>query len=285
MKIIVMPRIFLMQGSALADTIRILKEFIVPRNEDLAINFSELREINKSDLMVLIAQIEKSVLTNRNKIYRVGRFSSVKILKDLLHKNTEVLHKYKEFPLPYLNDAEKQKLVDPLVIDSVVKDLKKIGIKEYYFPFNVILTELIGNAVEHGIENRKISWWLTHDVDRKAKCVKYTFVDMGSGIINSHKKAGLPFKYIFSGRKKIVIDAFLGKLGSSTKFVNRGRGLPQLRKMIEDEIISNFTVITNNVSLTIQNKKFSARSNPDFIGTYYSWTIDQNNYHKWKSIQ
>ena len=32
--------------------------------------------------------------------------------------------------------------------------MKKIGIKEYFTPFNVFLTELIGNAVEHGIENK-----------------------------------------------------------------------------------------------------------------------------------
>lgn len=253
MKIVLLPRKFLMEREFLALTIKTLKRFITIKDEQLAINFSELEEIRKGDLIVLFAQIEKSIFSNGNKIYRVGRFTSVKILKELLKSNTSVLHKYMEISIPYLNDSEKQKLINPFLIDSIVKDLKKIGIKDYYFPFNVLLTELIGNAVEHGIENRKISWWLTHEIDRIGKSIKYTFVDMGTGIIQSHKKAGLPIKYIFLGDKKIVKDTFFGKLGSSTKFSNRGRGLPQLRDMIEKQIISNFVLITNSVSLNFEN--------------------------------
>ena len=100
------------------------------------------------------------------------------------------------------------------------------------------------------------------EIDRNTKVAKYTFVDMGSGIVASHKKAGLPIKYFLLGQKQIVKDTLFGRLGSSTKVSNRGKGLPQLRDMIERHIISNFVLITNNVSLTFENGSFVAKTNP-----------------------
>ena len=285
MKILMLPRKFLMQGKSLAGTINTLKKFILIRNQRFAINFSELEEIRKGDLIVLLAQIEKSNISNNNKIFRVGRFTSVNILKEVFKTTGTVFHTYHEISVPSLSDSEKQTLINPVVIDSVVRDLKKIGIKNYYFPFNIILTELIGNAVEHGIQNKKINWWLTHEIDRRAKVAKYTFVDMGSGIIHSHMKAGVPIKYKILGPRRIIKDSFFGILGSSTKLSNRGRGLPQLRDMIERNIVSNFILITNSVTLTFENNSFVTARNPDFTGTYFSWTIDQNNYQKWKNSQ
>jgi hypothetical protein len=142
---------------------------------------------------------------------------------------------------------------------------------------------LIGNAVEHGIENENINWWLTSEIDYGSKTAKYTFVDMGLGIIGSHKKAGLPFKYYFINDHRVVLNALSGKLGSSTKEPNRGKGLPQLNEMIVKEVVSNLIIITNNVSLNFRNGSFVTTSNPNFVGTYFSWTIDHNNYQKWKN--
>lgn len=274
-----------MCGNSLNSSIKCLTELNNVRNQSISLNFSQINVMGKGDLMVLFAQIEKSIISHKNKIYRVGQFSSNKVIKNYLKSNSLIFHDYKEFPNPILEDSEKQKFVNPFVIDTLVNDLKKIGIRDYYFPFNTFLTELIGNAVEHGLKSKKISWWLTHEINRADKIIKYTFVDMGLGIVNSHKQAGLPFKYNFFKTKKIVIDSFFGKLMSSTKQVNRGRGLPQLREMIEREIISDFHLITNRVSLNYFNGKFETSNNPDFLGTYYSWSVNPQNFIKWKNSQ
>lgn len=249
MRVIKIPSFFLLEGTHLKNSILRLNELIRTRNSELAIDFSELQEIRKGDLMVLLAQLEKSILSNKNRIYRKGSLPRIKKVKDLLTTTDKILHMNKAIAIPQISDSEKAQLINPVQIDSIVKDLKKIGIKEYYYPFNVFLTELVGNAVEHGIENLNINWWLSHEIDMKAKIAKYTFVDMGLGIVDSHKKAGLPFKYFFLSNKHIVLDSLFGRLGSSTKQINRGRGLPQLREMIEKELITNLVLITNNVSL------------------------------------
>ncbi len=285
MKTIKMPKSFLLKDGSMRNTILTLSKLIETKNKEIAIDFSEIQELEKGDLMVLFAQMEKSIITHRNKLFRKGRLPSEKKIKTTLLSADKIFHINKAIEIPEISDAEKEKLLSPRLVDDIVKDLKKIGIKEYYYPFNVFLTELIGNAVEHGIENKNINWWLTHEIDRKNRIVKYTFVDMGMGIINSHKKAKLPIKYYFFSDKRIVLDALFGKLGSSTKMSYRGRGLPQLREMIENGLVANLTLITNNVSLNFQNGVFIANKNPNFVGTYYSWTIDQNNFQKWKNSQ
>lgn len=288
MKIITIPTQFILKDTHLEPAIKTLYELIKTKRGKLALDFSQIQEMGKGDFMVLLAQIEKSILTNRNSLFRKGKLPVSKHIKTMLVSADNMFHVNQPMTIGAigeLNDSERQKLLNPSLVDNIVKDLRKIGIKEYYFPFNVFLTELIGNAVEHGIENKNINWWLSHEIDRKNKIVKYTFVDMGLGIIKSHKKAGLPFKYKFLKNHRIVLDALYGKLGSSTKKSYRGRGLPQLREMIENEFISDLNLITNDITLNFHEGHFNVNKNPNFVGTYYCWTIDQNNYHKWKNTQ
>ncbi len=286
MRVIKLPDYFLLTDRHSKSTIISLSKLVEFSEIELGIDFSQLQEIEKGDFMVLIAQLEKSILSQKNKIFRHGKLPDNKRIKELLTKPADqIFHVDKALTLPKITDSEKAKLINPDLIDSIVKDLKKIGIKEYYYPFNIFLTELIGNAVEHGIENKKINWWLTHEINRKNKIARYTFVDMGLGIIESHKKAGLPLKYYFQRKENVVLDALFGRLGSSTKLTNRGRGLPQLRGMIENGFVENLVLITNSVTLKYSNGVFETSRNPNFVGTYYSWTIDQNSFQKWKNIK
>ena len=112
----------------------------------------------------------------------------------------------------------------------------------------------------------------------------YVFVDMGKGIAGSHKEAGLPFKYLFLGDKYIVQDSFSGSLISSTKQSNRGKGLPFIKDLVEKGIISDFQLITNRVCLEYVNEEFVYERIPNFDGTYYAWSINIENFNKWKSI-
>lgn len=283
MKIIKLPHTFKLKDSSLKVTISTLTKFLKPKKKIVTIDFSGLNTTTKGDIMVLMAQIEKSIITKQNKIYRKGSLPKNHKVKKILMSSMDLVHVNKNIEVNKLEESEKAKLLNPNIIDSVVKGLKKAGIKEYFTPFNEFLIELIANAVEHGISNRNINWWLTHEIDWKKKEVKYTFVDMGLGIVGSHKKAGLPIKYKFLPDKNIVLDALHAKLGSSTKESNRGRGLPQLRAMIEKGFVSNLSLISNNVSLRFENDKFVSTSNRCFVGTYYSWTIDKKCFERWKN--
>lgn len=177
---------------------------------------------------------------------------------------------------------ELAKDVNPIVIDREVQNLRKIGIVEYYERFSNFLTEIIGNATEHGIKDKAINWWLWRDKDQVNKRMKYAFVDMGTGIITSYKKAGLPFRYWFKRDSTILLDALNGKLGSSTKQENRGRGLPAIREMVEKGFISDFRITTNNISLHYENGEFVCTRHRDFVGTFIAWSIDRDNFNIWK---
>jgi len=283
MKIIKIPITFELKNNSLKNSISTLIKLVIPNRDSLAIDFSRLEITSKGDLMVLIAQLEKSIITKHNKIYRRGKLPTGKKVKELLLSSMDLVHVNKDITVNKLDESEKAKLLNLNIVDSIVSGLKKIGIKEYFIPFNEFLIELIANAVEHGIENKNINWWLTHEIDQKNKEIKYTFVDMGLGIINSHKKAGLPIKYFFLQNKFVILHALYAKLGSSTKETNRGRGLPQLRLMIEKGFFSNFVLISNNVSLHFRNNQFMSSNNRNFVGTYYSWTIDKKCFEQWRN--
>lgn len=278
-----MPSPFSMDKSFQDKTIRFLRRLIFVKPVFIAIDYSKLRKITKGEVTVFYAQIEKGNLEFGKKYFRSGKLPKNKEVKELLTIPNKKESTHQLFYLQKeLSDAEKAKLLYPDMIDKIVGDLRKIGISEYYFPFNTFLTELIANAVEHGIQNKNINWWLTQDLNRVDKKIVYTFVDMGIGIVQSHKKAGLPFHYNFFSSRKIVKDAFLGKLGSSTKEIDRGKGLPQIRDLISKNIVSDATIITNNVSLTFNNNYIQTAQTFNFVGTYYTWTISANNVKSWK---
>jgi len=285
MKRIKLPTNFTLEKHNNKGIINVLNKFTKVKNQTIEVDFSELTFLRKGDFIVLLAQIEKSIIEMKNKVKRINSSPKNYKIRKLLIEFDNIFHINRSITKNEQFDSEKDINTD--LIDSQVINLKKIGIKEYYYPFNVFLTELIGNAAEHGIESKKINWWLTNELIRREHRIDYTFVDMGLGIVNSHKKAGLPFRYFFKVNKDrhIVIDSLFGKLGSSTKQSNRGRGLQQLRDMVEKEIVSNFTLITNSVSLHFEEGMFRVSKNPNFTGTYFSWSIDKDNYLKWKNSE
>ena len=122
-----------------------------------------------------------------------------------------------------------------------------------------------------------------HSIDYKSRTVKFVFVDMGKGIVDSYRKAGLPAEYKRKPDDEILLLALNGVLGSSTKEPNRGRGLPQIRDMVENSLISDFVLITNTVSLRYNNGQFKKTAHQNFVGTYYSWTINKENFILWQN--
>lgn len=272
-----------MENEHICEAIRTLSMMIGNDKDCYELDFSRVKNLRRGDLMVLVAQIEKSIKRG-NQLIRIGNFPDGKKIRLMMAHIFNVKHdKTIHWQINDANDFQRAKNLIPEVLAQIVNDLWKIGIREYFYPFNTFLTEIIGNAVEHGIKDKEINWWLDREVNRTENTIKFTFVDMGKGIVESHKKAGLPFKYIFSSDSKVVLDSFSGQLRSSTKLPNRGRGLPQLMEMIEKEWVSDLVVITNSVSLQYKDDNFVVTEIPNFRGTYYCWTINSNNFQKWKS--
>lgn len=294
------PEHFFMQQGYLKSVIPALKKIVSTTKNIVYIDFSSVQGMTEGSYMTLLAQVEKAYMKNANKTIRISlnlprskevinilvkqkkyKHTNIKLTSDVINKAINKV-KLTSADIPH---AEVNQIIDTDYADATVLELKSIGIKDYYQPFYDFLIEVIGNASEHGLLNKNINWWMLKYKDQSRKCMTYVFVDMGLGIIESYRRSGLLKRYSLRDKKKIPLDALYGKLGSSTKKDGRGRGLPQIREAVEKGIVSDFVLITNSVSLHYIDSKFVVTTNPNFIGTYFSWTINKENYLTWKNSQ
>lgn len=285
-----LPKNFIFTDLYLRSTIATLNKFSSFWGDKLKIDFSEVKKIGKGDLMVLMAQIEKNVFNKGKKITITGKMPQIvkNLFKEKAHHIIITKENFNKYEV-----AEKTNQVNPVIISKNVVALEQVGIKKrssdgfgFYERIEAFLSEIIGNAVEHGIKENNLNYWLCHEKDKNS--IKFTFVDMGVGIARSHKKARILLLYRLMGKfgeNKIILDSLYKKLPSSTKKEGRGRGLPEIREMIEKEWVSDFLLVTNKSAIRYINNKFKVSNNKNFKGTYYSWTISKNNFEKWKSTK
>ncbi len=280
---IYLPSEVLMDASHIPDVIRVLRKMIMLPHKNIILDFSNVTDISKEGYMIIMAQGEKAFYRGKSIYLRSIPLRRKKVAYVVLGRNDghKTYHDYVKLSKDDHNPFFQSSHINPAVTLGIEKELKRIGIRDYY-EFNSLVTELLGNAIEHGIARLNINWWMYHYKDSTSKTITFVFVDMGIGIIDSYKKAGLPSSYNKKSDVKILLDALDGKLGSSTRQPNRGRGMPQLKHMVEKNWISNFALTTNTVSLRYIDNEFVPMQHSNFVGTYYSWTINKENYLIWK---
>ena len=277
------PEKFLIESEYLDKVIPALRKIVTKPTDEIILDFSHVTDISEGAYMVMLAQVEKAISRGRKVTLKAKTIKTLKVWQ-ILTKDKNYKHKNIEIT----NDILKAEYANKLhtdEVDELVEDLKKLGFTSYYQPFYDFLVELIGNSVEHGIQHKNINWWLWKERDSRKKCFRYVFVDMGVGIINSYKESKMLSLLRFFNKQKLLLDAFDGKLGSTTRKPGRGRGLPQIKDIVNKGLLSDFVLITNNVSLQYKDNKFITSSNPNFVGTYCSWTISKLNFIVWKNIQ
>lgn len=277
------PEKFLMDIDCLNKVIPALRKIVTKPTDEVTLDFSNVSDISEGAYMAMLAQVEKAASHNKKVFLKASTIKTLKVWQ-ILTKDKSYKHKNVEISNDVLGAEFANKLYTDEV-DELVEELKKLGFTSYYQPFYDFLVELIGNSVEHGIQHKNINWWLWRERDSRKKCFRYVFVDMGVGIINSYKESQiLPFMS-FLNKQKLLLDAFDGRLGSTTGMPGRGRGLPQIKDIVEKGLLSDFVLITNNVSLQYKENKFITSNNPNFVGMYCSWTISKSNFTVWKNIQ
>ena len=281
-EVILLPSRISMSQDDFPEFVKSLRRIINNRFRRILIDFSQVTNLDYESYVVIVAQAEKAFYKDKNvAIYRIPNTRKVRNIIFGKNSNHKVYHQNNPFPSLNSEYYLKDDQITPQITERIEKELRKIGVKDYY-ELNTMVAELVGNAIEHGIRHRNINWWMYHYMDNKTRTVRFVFVDMGKGIIDSYRKAGLPKQYQRMGDDDILLLALKGVLGSSTKEPNRGRGLPQIRDMVEKSFISDFVLITNAVSLRYQNGTFEQNKHQNFVGTYYSWTISKENFNLWR---
>ena len=151
-----------------------------------------------------------------------------------------------------------------------------------------LFIELMANAINHGFkDSEKARWFLSssQEISKSEKICRFAFIDNGQGIIDTLKLKSLfqeflkNIKSFFNKDNQLLISAFKGEIGSRTKLDYRGKGLPTIYKTMEEKIISNLFVLTNNVILDFKDNKFYDIS-INHSGTFYYFELSNDNLNK-----
>lgn len=178
-------------------------------------------------------------------------------------------------------DHTKNKLVG-MEIRKAMKELT--GTYRPYQPVYSVIQEICGNSVEHANETTVNKNWLI-SVFYGKKCVTFTMVDIGKGILGTlRKKTSQKVKDFVQFRNEVetLRGAFTRRYQSNTWEINRNKGLPKINDYQEKGYISNLRVVSNNVMLDFGGSA-SHQLKTNFRGTFYTWTLTVEDIHKWNT--
>lgn len=155
-------------------------------------------------------------------------------------------------------------------------------------PIQRLCVELMANAINHGFKDSKNArWYMSYSEgnNNSEKICKFAFIDNGMGIVetlkmkNIFKEIQQYFTSLFVGEYELLLSAFRGEIGSRTKLDYRGKGLPEIYKAMENNIISNLFILTNEVILDFKNNKFY-NIDINHKGSFYYFELSNKNLEK-----
>ncbi len=268
------PHIFTINRDCLLPFFSFINKAFINCNKDILIDFSSVKNKHLSNgiKLILHAYAEKHFLIKKKMVYAKN---TPKDLHDLSFRRVKLNNKVRnignvtQLPASSLNFS---------VINDLMGSLKKIGIdtknqqySEKYERVKAVITEIFANAIEHGIKEKDLNIWITTEKDNADNKIYFTFVDLGIGIAHSHKKARLIYKICKDSY--IVKRSLQGKIPSSTREVNRGKGLPEILDTIKDSLIDDFILVSNKAAIFYNEEEICTRDIPLFSGTYFSWSV------------
>ena len=150
--------------------------------------------------------------------------------------------------------------------------------EEIFEPLYNIIIEIMQNTNNHaGDQKGMYDWWMhIYNVPETSQSI-YTFLDLGVGIFES-----LPVKNwivkLFKGlgfqssNIDLIEKLFAGEIKSRTGRADRGKGLPQVLELSQDNAFSEFVLITNNIYADLKNKSYRELDGY-FSGTLFYWVL------------
>lgn len=155
---------------------------------------------------------------------------------------------------------------------NVVKHLT--GVENHLPKLRTILLEICGNSIEWAeTYNKQWLFGVKYDDDKAI----FTVTDVGKGILktlNKKFKHKLRDTFLMKQDDEILQGAFIKKYGSSSRKINRNKGLPSIKNGSDIGIIQNLKVLTNNVILHYDKEfKSEVLNKHSFGGTLYRWEV------------
>lgn len=192
------------------------------------------------------------------------------------------------------------KNVEPVLSLPIMKEssITIWGEKRIDSGLHSVLMELMQNTNNHassGMIGEK-HWWLSVNHDKKNKKVSFVFVDHGVGIfrsLNGKSPDSKWYGWFEKAKSSLGVETneeclkqlLLGNLHRTvTQKSYRGKGLPNIKRMLDLNRISNLHVISNNVYSNVDKNEYKLL-NKEFDGTFFYWELCENNINSPWTIQ
>ncbi|WP_192820427.1 hypothetical protein [Rufibacter sp. LB8] len=153
------------------------------------------------------------------------------------------------------------------------------GVDGYSDQIITLLKEIGGNVIEWSNSYNQL-WQIGFYKDNDR--VIFNVTDLGKGILESlyiSQKLKMIDLFFFRDSLQILSRAFERRYGSLSQEINRNKGLPSIKRIFDENKITNLIVVTNEVLLNFKQPKKSIilqKSNLKFHGTFYQWELDKN---------
>ena len=170
---VLLPKNVTMSANDFPAFIKALNKVLESRYKLIYLDFSRVVDIDYEGYLVILALSERAFY--KDKKLRPCNIPLNKNIEDVLfknNKNRKVYHQSDPFPSLNADSYFKDDQNTPYVTYRIENELKKIGIRDYY-EFNTMVSELVGNAIEHGIRHRTINWWMYHYKDYETRSIRF----------------------------------------------------------------------------------------------------------------
>lgn len=246
-------------------------------------DFSDVEYITIDAIMYLISLLQNTRKKAKGKIYLGGNFPKNKECKEILKQSGFIKFIQDSYITTVIPDEEEMRIVcakdtDTSVIANIMRFIgKKLKLeRKDTLYIKDLLDEIIDNSVDHAYNEKMIldkNWYIfIQDLDNKI-CI--TLLDNGLGICNTMYKNALEKANTFFKKSKdyrYIESALNGEYRTETGLGNRGHGLPEIKRILDEENILNFTIVSYKAYYSV-NKKFDMTN--ELKGTMYYFEIEK----------
>ncbi len=166
--------------------------------------------------------------------------------------------------------------VDTIVAKKILDFATDFGITKWNRELYSTIIELMTNTVQHAYQENEIfkhAWYIY--CEHTCNGIAISFIDIGEGIPHTIARKNLLEKVTLSD-SDAILSAFNGEYRSETNMHNRGKGLPDIRKYIEQGAFENFRVLSDKGECSFDYTKgrfVATQHGRSVIGTVYTWEM------------
>lgn len=236
------------------DLLQEIQNAIMDDGKSFIIDHSRLELITTETLVLLTAEIERSLRIRERKVNermyifdgKSRPLKKLNIIKKFMPKNHQIMHLLDD--IGYWNYFTQRRKINHkniakdvylrITSDNTVNGKKLAELIEFFEQevtfspkarekFSDAIQEAAGNTVEHAYNNKKQKnnlkkWWLTASLNKENKEISVVFYDQGAGILNTLTEGNDEIDYqITNNRFKKFIKKYLALYGLSDKEILR----------------------------------------------------------------